>query len=102
MRQRAHFIGLWLDDAEYKHLSEQCHLSGLSVSSCARKAIMGLHVLPRPPDELPKLLRQLSGIATNINQIAHNTNARKCTTDEDIRQLTALVHEAYRLIKETL
>lgn len=102
MRKRSHFIGLWLDDAEYIRLTDQCRISGLTASAHVRKLIMGSQILPRPPGELPKLLRQLSGIANNINQIAHNTNARKCTTDADIRELAALVHEAYRLIKETL
>ena len=102
MRRRNHFIGLWLDNTEYQRLCEQCEISGLTPSAFVRKLIMGSQLLPRPPDELPRLLRQLSGIATNINQVAHNTNARKCTTDEDIRELTALVWEAYRLIKDTL
>ena len=102
MRKRSHFIGLWLDDAEYTHLMGQCRISGLTASAYVRKLIMGSQILPRPPDELPKLLRQLSGIANNINQIAHNTNARKNTTDGDYRELSRLVREAYSLIKDTL
>ena len=102
MRKRSHFIGLWLDDAEYARLTGQCSVSGLTASAHVRKLIMGSQILPRPPGELPKLLRQLSGIANNINQIAHNANARKIATEADIRELTALVHEAYRLIKDTL
>ncbi len=102
IRNRNHFIGLWLDDTEYARLTEQCGLSGLSASALVRKLIMGVQLRPRPPGELPRLLRQLTGIANNINQIAHNTNARKRATDTDLRELSALVHEAYRLIKDTL
>ncbi|MGM9614678.1 MAG: MobC family plasmid mobilization relaxosome protein [Oscillospiraceae bacterium] len=102
MRRRTHFIGLWLDDAEYEHLCEQCGISALTASAHVRKLIMGSQVLPRPPDELSKLLRQLYGMANNINQIAHHVNARKCATDTDLQELATLVREAYRLIKDTL
>lgn len=33
MRKREHFIGLWLDDREYKHLLKQCSISGLNTSA---------------------------------------------------------------------
>ena len=38
MRQRKHFIGFWLDDAEYKHFLQQCETSGLNASAFIRKA----------------------------------------------------------------
>lgn len=102
MRRRSHFIGLWLDDAEYQRLCEQCGISGLTASAHVRKLIMNSQLRPRPPGELPRLLRQLSGIANNVNQIAYHVNARKCATDADLRELAALVQEAHRLVKETL
>lgn len=102
MRRRPYFLGLWLDEAEHQRICDQCEISGLTASAHVRKLIMGSQILPRPPDELPKLLRQLSGIANNINQIAYHVNARRSATGEDIRELTALVWEAYRLIKDTL
>ena len=50
MRQRKHFIGFWLDDAEYKHFHQQCQISGLNASAFVRKSILGIELRPRPPD----------------------------------------------------
>ncbi|MFG6351439.1 MAG: MobC family plasmid mobilization relaxosome protein, partial [Oscillospiraceae bacterium] len=48
------------------------------------------------------LRRELNAIGTNINQIAHNTNARKEAGQTDIDEAVKLVRQAYRLIKEAL
>ena len=75
MRKREHFIGLWLDDREYKHLLKQCSISGLNTSALIRHSVMGVEILPRPPDACAALLRELSAIGNNINQITMKINA---------------------------
>ena len=102
MRKREHFIGLWLNDTEYKRLLKQCELSGLSTSALIRHAISGVEIRPRPPDTYAALLRELSAIGNNVNQLAYWANARKGVTEAEIKNATALVREAWRLVKETL
>lgn len=102
MRKRSHFIGVWLDDAEYRHLTKQCELSGLCASAYIRHSVMGAQLRPRPPDTLPALLRELQAIGNNANQIAYWANARKSISEADIRAAAALVYEAARLVKEAL
>lgn len=102
MRKREKFIGLWLSDSEYSHLLKQCSLSGLSTSALIRHSIMGIDVQPRPPDTYAALLRELSAIGNNINQIAFWANARKGITEAEINDAAALIREAWRLVKETL
>ena len=102
MRKREHFIGLWLDDAEYKRLLKQCEQSGLSTSALIRHVITGIEIRPRPPDTYAALLRELSAIGNNVNQIAYWANARRDVTDAEIRNAAALVRDAWRLVKETL
>ena len=102
MRQRDHFIGLWLDDGEYRHLCQQCELSGLSTSALIRHSVMGVQLRPRPPDTIPALLRELSAIGNNANQIAYWANARRSVSEAEIREAAALVRQAARLVKETL
>ena len=102
MRKREHFIGLWLNDAEYKQLLKQCELSGLSTSALIRHAITGINIQPRPPDTYAALLRELSAIGNNVNQIAYWANARKGITDSEIKDAVELVQKAWRLVKETL
>ena len=102
MRKREHFIGLWLDDREYSHLLKQCSVSGLSTSALIRHSVMGVEVLPRPPDTYAALLRELSAIGNNVNQIAHNTNANKAAAQAEIDEAVKLVRQAWRLVKDTL
>ena len=102
MRKREHFIGLWLDDREYRHLLKQCSVSGLSTSALIRHSVMGVEILPRPPDTYAALLRELSAIGNNANQIAYWANAQRRISEKDIREAAALVREAWRLVKEAL
>lgn len=102
MRKRDHFIGLWLDDAEYQHLNRQCQLSGLCASALIRHSIMGIQLHPRPPDTFAALLRELSAIGNNANQIAYWANATKSISEPEIREAARLVRQAARLVKETL
>ena len=75
MRKREHFIGLWLDDREYKHLLKQCSISGLNTSALIRHSVMGVELRPRPPDACAALLRELSAIGNNIHQLSAKANA---------------------------
>ena len=100
MRKRNHFIGLWLDDKEYCHLLKQCSVSGLSASSLIRQNIMDIELRPRPPETYAALLRELSAIGNNVNQIAYWANAQKSISKADVLQATTLVKEAWRLIKD--
>ena len=102
MRNRSHFIGLWLDEKEYAHLSNQCAVTGLNASALVRQLIAGIQLRPRPPDEYAKLLRELSAIGNNINQIAYWANAKRGVTENQIADAAELVRQAWRLVKETL
>lgn len=67
-----------------------------------RKLVMGVQLRPRPPDTYAVLLRELSAIGNNVNQIAHNTNAKKCANRADIDEALRLIRQAWRMVKETL
>lgn len=102
MRRRNIHISVWMNEAEYKHLKTQAQIAGMGTDPFLRNLAAGVRLRPRPPDEYAALLRQLPGIGTNVNQIAHRVNARQCATMTDLTELDALVREAYRLVKETL
>ena len=63
---------------------------------------MGIELRPRPPDTYAALLRELSAIDNNANQIAYWANAQKSISEADIRQAASLVREAWQLVTETL
>ena len=102
MRKRTHFIGLWLNDTEYRHLTEQCTVTGLTASALVRNIVMGVELRPRPPDTYKALLRELHAIGNNVNQIAKWANAKKGITDPEMETAAALVRKAWRLVKDSL
>ena len=102
MRKRDHCIGLWLDDTEYRRLLKQCGQSGLSTSALIRHTIAGIEIRSRPPEEYAALLRELSAIGNNINQLAYWANARGSVSEEEIQQAAELAREAWGKVKETL
>lgn len=102
MRTRNHPVSLWLTDQEYQHLKQQVAITGLKVDPFIRQLIMGVNLRPRPPDTYAALLRELSAIGNNINQLAHQANARGAATREEVREAAQLVRRVARLVKDTL
>lgn len=102
MRTRRNSVGLWLSDAELTHLRQQCQITGLNTNTYLRKLIMGEHLCPRPPDAYAALLRELSAIGNNINQLAHQANARGEATRAEIHAASELVQQAWRLVREAV
>lgn len=102
MRERNHFIGLWMNDEEYAHLREQSEITGLPASVLIRQAIAGVQLRQRPPGEYAALLWALSAIGNNVNQIAHWANAKKSIQEAEIRQAVLLANKAWESVKETL
>ena len=80
---------LRLNATEYAHLCRQAEVTGLKKEPLVRQLIMGVNLRPRPPDAYADLLRALSAIGNNINQIARTVNARGFASGEDIAAITA-------------
>ena len=99
MREIAKRISLRLDSAEYAHLKQLSADTGLKMEPVLRRLIAGAELRPRPPDELPELLRQLSGMAVNINQIAKVANARGFVRMKDIDRIKAMQGLLWRTMK---
>ena len=102
MREREHFIGLWLDEKEYKHLNQLCQVSGLGISAVIRQLLAGVHLRPRPPDQYTALLRELSALGNNIHQIAYWANTQKSIHEAEIVDAVVLVKRAWELVKNGL
>ena len=83
-------------------MKEQAKRAGLGIDPFVRTLIAGVQLRPRPPDTYAALLRELSAIGNNVNQIARNTNAAKSADRADIDEAVRLIRQAWRLVKETL
>jgi len=99
MRTRQNRLEIHLSDKEYRHLKKQAEASGLSLSAFIRKAIMGIEVKARPPTDYPEILRQLSGIGNNLNQIARKANSSDEVVMEELKEIQGSVDELWDYIK---
>ena len=63
---------------------------------------MGVQLIPRPPDTYTALLRELSAIGNNINQIAYWANSQKSIHEAEIVEAVVLAKETYKLVKEAM
>lgn len=100
MREIAKRVSLRLDSTEYAHLKQLSIDTGLKMEPVIRRLIVGAELRPRPPDELAELLRQLSGMAVNINQIAKVANASGFVRMEDIAHIKMVQGTLWRAVKE--
>jgi len=91
-----------MNEAEYRHLRSEAAKAGLGIDPFIRLLVSGVQLRPRPPDTCAALLRELSAIGNNVNQIAYWANAQHGISEADIRQAASLVREAWRLVKESL
>ena len=102
MRHTYKRLSLRLDEPEYIHLLALSKTTGMKFEPLLRKLILGETLRPRPPDSYRLLLRELSAIGNNLNQIAHWANARQNIRDDELQQAQALVQDAWRHIKENI
>ena len=102
MREISKRLTLRLTAREYAHLQRLVQTSGMKMEPLVRQLILGVELRPRPPDEYAALLRELSAIGNNVNQIAYWANSRGGIPADEIKEAAALVKQAWRLVKEVL
>ena len=102
MRSRPHHISVWMNETEYQHLKKQARLAGMGTDPFIRSLVSGTQLRPRPPDQYAALLRELSAIGNNINQIAYWANAQRSISEPEIIDASALARKAWERVKNGL
>ena len=102
MRKRNRHVSVWMTDHEYRQLKRQANIAGMGIDPFIRNLVAGVELRPKPPEEYAALLRELSAIGNNINQLAYWANARRSASQEEIQKAAELAREAWRKVKETL
>ena len=102
MRSNVKSVLVRLDEKEYARLQDLTEITGLKREPVIRRLILGAELRPRPPDAYADLLRELSAIGNNVNQIAYWANAKRGISDERILEAQELVRQALWLVKERL
>ena len=100
MRRRGHVIPLRLDEREYRHLCEQVKASGLSREEYLRSLILDKEIHPRPCTHHAELVRQISGLCNNANQLVHRANSTGVAGQQSVDEMTRLTRQIWKEINE--
>lgn len=93
-------IPLRLNEREYRHLCVQVKTSGLSREEYLRSLISGKEILPRPCTHHAELVRKVSGLCNNANQLAHRANSTGMAGQQSVDEMTRIAKEVWLTIKE--
>lgn len=93
MRKKIIKQQLYLDLQEKKILKEKSKRAGLNQSEFLRSCIKGYKIKEQPTKEIRDFIKQVSGIANNINQIAIKTNIRGYVETDELKYLRTTVND---------
>lgn len=99
MRSRQIRVSFYQSNSEHLHLKKQAANAGISMSDLIRQLVAGCEVKPKPTEGYAAILKQISGIARNINQIAFLANSTHQVSHEDIQKLQAMQSDIWQLVK---
>ena len=78
-RKREKQILIRLSEKEYTHLNEQAELVQLNINQFVCNLIMGVQMKPRPKKEWAEIMRQMSALGNNLNQIVYRAELHELT-----------------------
>ena len=89
-----------LSEYELRKLSEDAKAAGMNESKYLRELIVHGGVDVTHVEDRRNLIRQISGIATNINQMAKHCNESKWFGNVDVLKMTRALDEVIQLMKQ--
>lgn len=93
MRKRTIKKQIWINQNEDNLLKYKSKKSGLNESEFLRSCIKGYKVKEQPTKDIRDFLKQISGIANNVNQIALRVNVNGNIQTDDIEYLKENINQ---------
>ena len=87
MRERSIKKQFWINQDEENLLKSKSKRAGLNESEFLRSLIKGYKIKEQPTKEIRDFIKQISGIANNINQIARIANSTRYIRNEDLEYI---------------
>ena len=100
MRNRNRRFSLWLNEREFAHMEKQAQNAGMKKEPYLRDLIMNRPINPRPPDEYGKILRELSAIGNNVNQIARVANSLGRINYDELQKIQLSLDHIWKEVKK--
>lgn len=93
MRERTIKKQMWINQEEDNLLKLKSKKAGLNESEFLRSCIKGYKIKEQPTKEIKEFIKQISGIANNINQIAIRVNVRGYIQKEELEYLKNTINQ---------
>ena len=93
MRERTIKKQIWIKQEEDNLLKLKSKKAGLNESEFLRSCIKGYKIKEQPTKEIKKFIKQISGIANNINQIAIRVNVSGYIQKEELEYLKNTINQ---------
>ena len=93
MRERTIKKQMWINQEEANLLKLKSKKAGLNESEFLRSCIKGYKIKEQPTKEIREFIKQISGIANNINQIAIRVNVRGYIKKEELEYLRNTINQ---------
>ena len=102
MRKRNVHIQFWLNRKEAESLDKKVRRSGLSREAYLRHLIDGVVPQDAPPPDYYSMMRELHGIANNLNQIAQKAHTLNVVDVQRYDNYTRQLESTIRKITEAV
>ena len=99
MRLRDKKVSFWLTENEQKQMKKMIYLTHHTQSDFIRRAIFGIKIYPKMPENFYDLLKEINRIGINVNQIAKLANSNGYVTCEQINALDKKLDEIIELVR---
>lgn len=96
-------VSFKFSEVDYRKLERDVKQSGVDRSKYLRALVQGAGGIDKEfPTDRTNLIRQITGIATNVNQIAKYANSQGAIYFSEMDKLQVMLQEIKQLLKEVL
>ena len=100
VRKRRFVVSFHVDEKELSFLNRQVAAGSLNREEYLRSLILDKEIHPRPCTHHAELVRQISGLCNNANQLAHRANSTGVAGQQSVDEMTRIAKEVWLTIKE--
>lgn len=98
MGKRSRIVAIRLSEEEFAHLKEQAAKCTIKVEPMLRNIIAGLELHTRPCDHHPALLKALSDISNDTDQLLRTLHANGQLTEDECNLLKKRINDCWEVI----
>ena len=96
---KTHRLFIRVTNDEFDKIKRYADKAGMTVSAYARKSLLKEPVVAHPPEEYFALRRDISGLCTNVNQIAHAVNSGIEPPNRAAGEAKRIAEQIYDIVK---